>query len=212
MSLRVRSCLALLLLGGCAGGHKSPEALREAYVDTLSSNDAAAAYALLAPEVQAEVSFEDFEARWTEDATERVSLATDAAAMDPEHSVGLRGGTTVHDGGRMLTWAELDGRYYVLRGLPGTPQSATPAQTIRSLIAAVRQSDLAEIRALLGNTLAESLARDWQARVDAIEDALERPGSIELSADLRQAELRYETGKALTLEQTPEGWRITAIE
>ncbi len=207
------TCLAgLLCASGCASGPKSPEALREAYVETLPRSDAAAAYAMLAPEVQAEVSFEDFEARWRADATERASLAEDARALEPARAVGLRGGTTVHEGGRMLTWAELDGAYYVLAGLPGTPQSATPAQTVRSLIAAVRESDLEEIRALLGDALAEALARDWQARVDAIEDALERPGSIELSADLRQAELRYETGKALTLEQTPEGWRITAVE
>lgn len=192
--------------------HRSPDQLREAYVEALPTGDAAAAYAMLSPEAQAEVPFAEFEARWTDDAAERKERASAASAMSAEDGVGLRGGTTAHDGGRVLTWAELDGHYYVTSGLPGTPQTTTPAQTVRALIAAVRESDFGGVRSLLGDSLAEALAEDWQARVDAIEEALDRPGSIELSADLRQAELRYDTGKALTLEQTPSGWRITALE
>ena len=192
--------------------HRSPEQLREAYVEALPTTDASAAYAMLSPEVQAEVPFAEFEERWNAEATERKERATTASAMSDEDGVGLRGGTTAHDGGRVLTWAELDGHYYVTSGLPGTPQTTTPAQTVRALIAAVRESDFGGVRSLLGDSLAEALAEDWQARVDAIEEALDRPGSIELSSDLRQAELRYDTGKALTLEQTPSGWRITALE
>jgi len=205
--------VSLLALAGCKRAHhRSPEQLRDAYVEALPGGDAKAAYDLLAPEVQAEVPFEAFEARWSAQEHEREQRAQAAAAMDSAASVGMRGGTTAHEGGRVLTWAEFDGSYYVMSGLPGTAQTTTPAQTVRTLIAAVRESDLGGIRVLLGDTLAEALAQDWQARVDALEDALDRPGSIELSSDLRQAELRYDTGKALTLEQTPEGWRITALE
>lgn len=206
------SLLPLALLSCTRTQHRSPEQLRAAYVETLPTADAAAAYAMLSPELQADVPFAEFEARWTADAAERKERARGASAMSAEDGAGLRGGTTAHDGGRVLTWAELDGRYYVTSGLPGTPQTTTPAQTVRALIAAVRESDLDDVRSLLGDSLAEALAEDWQARVDAIEEALDRPGSIELSSDLRQAELRYNTGKALTLEQTPSGWRITALE
>lgn len=205
--------LIALTLASCSGmQHRSPEQLREAYVEALPGDDAKAAYAMLAPEVQAEVPYEAFEARWNAEKADRTQRAKTAADMSPEAGVGLRGGTTAHDGGRVLTWAELDGVYYVTDGLPGSPQSTTPAQTVRALIAAVRDADLTDIKALLSDELTEALAEDWQARVDAIEAALDRPGSIELSPDLRQAELRYDTGKALTLEQTPTGWRITALE
>ncbi len=200
-------------LAGCSGvQHRSPEQLRESYVEALGGDDAKAAYAMLTPEVQSQVSLEEFEARWKSEAAERQTRAKTARALSPEDAVGLRGGTTAHEGGKVLTWSELDGVYYVTSGLPGTPQSTTPAQTVHALIAAVREADLGGVRALLGDTLAEALSEDWQARVDAIEEALDRPGSIELSPDLRQAELRYDTGKALTLEQTPQGWRITALE
>ncbi len=204
--------LPLALFGCKRPEHRSPEQLREAYVETLPSNDAAGAYAMLSPEAQAEVPFDEFEGRWATDAAQRKERAGAASAMSEEDGVGLRGGTTAHDGGRVLTWSELDGHYYVTSGLPGTPQTTTPAQTVRALIAAVRKSEFGGVRSLLGDSLAEALAEDWQSRVDAIEEALDRPGSIELSADLRQAELRYDTGKALTLEQTPSGWRITALE
>ncbi|MGH1347519.1 MAG: hypothetical protein ACRBN8_38525 [Nannocystales bacterium] len=210
---RLGTLAVTALLAACSSAqHRSPEQLRESYVDALAEADAKTAYAMLSPQAQAQVSLEDFEARWKADAAERKARAQTARALSPEDAVGLRGGTTAHDGGKVLTWSELDGVYYVTSGLPGTPQSTTPTQTVHALIAAVREADLTGVRALLDDSLAEALSEDWQARVDAIEEALDRPGSIELSPDLRQAELRYDTGKALTLEQTPRGWRITALE
>lgn len=205
--------VAAVMVAGCSRvQHRSPEQLRESYLETLPGNDAKAAYAMLTPEVQAEVPQDEFEARWNAEADERKRRSEDARTLSPEDAVGLRGGTTAHEGGKVLTWSELGGTYYVTSGLPGTPQSTTPAQTVHALIAAVREADLGGVRALLSETLSDALAEDWQARVDAIEEALDRPGSIELSPDLRQAELRYDTGKALTLEQTPQGWRITSLE
>ncbi len=205
--------LTTVMLASCSRvQHRSPEQLRESYLKALPGDNAKTAYAMLTPEVQAQVPFDEFEARWKAEAAERQSRSQTARTLPPEDTVGLRGGTTAHEGGRVLTWSELGGVYYVTSGLPGTPQSTTPAQTVHALIAAVREADLGGVRALLGDTLADALSEDWQARVDAIEEALDRPGSIELSPDLRQAELRYDTGKALTLEQTPAGWRITALE
>lgn len=205
--------LGIVMVAACSRvQHRSPEQLRASYLETLPGSDAKAAYAMLTPEVQAGVPFEEFETRWNAEAEERKRRSEDARALSPEDAVGLRGGTTAHEGGKVLTWSELDGDYYITSGLPGTPQSTTPAQTVHALIAAVRGADLGGVQALLSETLAEALSEDWQARVDAIEEALDRPGSIELSPDLRQAELRYDTGKALTLEQTPQGWRITSLE
>ncbi|MBV1861686.1 MAG: DUF3887 domain-containing protein [Nannocystaceae bacterium] len=212
MKLAAAMFAAAMLVSCSRVQHRSPEHLRESYLEALPSDDAKAAYAMLTPEVQAQVPFDEFQARWKDEETERQTWSQTARALPSEDTVGLRGGTTAHEGGKVLTWSELDGVYYVSSGLPGTPQSTTPAQTVHALIAAVREADLGGVRALLGDALAEALAEDWQARVDAIEEALDRPGSIELSPDLRQAELRYDTGKALTLEQTPQGWRITALE
>lgn len=209
----ILSISAMLAVQGCKRvTHKSPQQLRDTYVETLSANDPKAAYDMLAPEIRATTSYEDFSARWKADAAERASLVKAANEVDPTLQVGMEGGSTVHEGGRVLTWVELDGRYYVVDGLPGKAGTATPAQTVRALIAAVNVADLDSIAVLLDDDLAEALAQDWQARAQAIEAALDKPGSIELSPDLRQAELHYDTGKALTLVQTPTGWRVTSLE
>jgi hypothetical protein len=205
--------VALLCSLGCATqGARSPERLRDDYVRSLQGDDARAAYAMLSPELRAETSFEDFDARWKANAAERKDMAAEGKGLSKPLREPIRSGTTVHEGGRVVRWTDVGGRYYVVDGLPGTPQTATPGQTIRALIVAVRATDLSSIRILLGEDLATAIDEDWSARVDAMEAALDRPGSIELSSDLRRAELSYEPGRVLTLEQTPRGWRITSLE
>ena len=208
------TAVALLCSGtSCAGRTpRAPEDLREEFVRTLPGDDAAAAYALLADEVRAEVPFEEFEQQWKALADERKALAQQAGTVAEDARPGIGRGTTVHEGGRVLAWTEIDGSWYVTEGLPSVARTATPAQTVRALIEAVRSTDFGAISSLLGEELAAQIDEDWQARAEAMERALDRPGSIELSGDLRQAELRYEPGRVLTLEQTPQGWRITSLE
>jgi hypothetical protein len=190
---------------------RSPARLRDAHVAALKADDPAAAYALLAPELRAAVPYADFEARWKADAAEHEAAALAAETLDPALTAPLHGGTTVHDGGRVLRWTQVDDELVVVDGMPGRPDTSTPAQAVRAFVAAVRDADLGEVRGLLGEGLLEALDEDWTDRVDAIERALEEPGALDLSADLRRAELRYEAGRALTLEQTPAGWRITGL-
>jgi hypothetical protein len=190
---------------------RTPPRLRDAHVAALRADDPAAAYALLAPAVRAAVSYEEFEARWKTDAAEHEAAIAAAEALDPALAAPIHGGLTVHPGGRVLRWTQVDDDLRVVDGLPGRPDTSTPAQAVRAFVAAVRRADLAELRALLGEGLAAAVSEDWSVRVDVIERALEEPGALDLSADLRRAELRYETGRALTLEQTPQGWRITGL-
>ena len=204
---------ALLLAPACAKhAQRSPEKLRDAYVDALKGADAKAAYALLSPELQQQITYEEFAARWKAHDDERAAAVKGAAKLSQAQREPVHEGTTAHAGGHVITWTESDDRWYVVDGLPGTPTTTTPAQTIRALIAAVRTTDMTRIRSLLGDELADAIGEDWQARVEAMEAALDRPGSIELSSDLRRAELRYEQGRVLTLQQTPRGWRITSLE
>lgn len=206
--------IALLLVAVTACGPRqarSPARLRDAHVAALRADDPAAAYALLAPEVRAAVSFDEFAARWEADAAEHEAAIAAADALDPALAAPLHGGSTVHTGGRVLRWTQVDDALLVVDGLPGRPDTSTPAQTVRAFIAAVRRADLAEVQGLLGEGLVEAVGEDWNERVDAIERALEEPGALDLSVDLRRAELRYETGRALTLEQSPQGWRITGL-
>ncbi len=193
-------------LGACRhSGARSPEALRDAYKQALSKNNPEAAYALLSPELQATVPRSEFVARWNAHAEERAAAvrATVPAAMQAP----IRGGQTIH-GNTILTWTFVGKRYQIVRGLPGLADTSTPIQTIRAFLASVRAADLGRIHSLLSDELAARLGDDWNHRATLIEAMLETPGAIEYSSDMQRAVLRYEPGRALTLEQTPDGWRI----
>jgi len=206
--------IGLVVVTVSACGHRrgrSPTQLADAHVAALKADDPAAAYALLAPDVRAATPYEEFETRWKADTAEHQAAVEAAGALDPALHTPIEGGTTVHDGGHVLRWTQVGDALLVTEGLPGRPDTSTPAQAVRAFISAVRGADLSGVRAVLGEALLETVDEDWSDRVDAIETALEEPGALDLSPDLRRAELRYEAGRVLTLEQTPQGWRITGL-
>lgn len=200
-----------LLLPACKRA-RGPEGLRDAWVAALEANDPKAAYALLAPSVRARVKYDDFAARWRSDAEQRKRIVAQASDLPAELRVTSRSATTVHDGGVVLRWAKVGDHWLLVDGLPGIRSASTPAAAIRGFVAAISGAQLQRAQRYLSEDLAEALQEDWSARVEAIETALARPGAIELSEDLSRAQLRYEAGRAITLEQTPRGWRITALE
>ena len=205
--------LALLAVSACRGsrGARSPEALRDAYAQALKRDDPDAAYALLSPELQARTPRAEFRTRWKAQAGERAAAQTALTNLPKAQHAAISGGQTVH-ADRILTWAEVAGGYQIVAGLPGLPDSSTPAQTIRALVAAIRGADLRNLEALVSDELAARLRDDWGRRTALIEALLEQPGAIEYSSDMQRAVLRYESGRALTLEQSPAGWRLTALQ
>lgn len=202
----------VLVCGACrGGGARSPETLRDAYALALRQDDPDAAYALLSPELQAATSRDAFHARWRAQAGERKAAQTALAGLPPAYRSPIIGGQTVH-GEHILVWAEVAGNYQIVGGLPGLPDTSTPAQTIRAFLAAIRRADFHTLEALASDDLASRLRDDWQRRATAIEALLDQPGALEFSSDMQRAVLRYEPGRALTLEQTTVGWRLTALQ
>jgi hypothetical protein len=200
------------LLPACRhAGARSPEALRDAYAGALRRDDPDAAYALLAPSVQATTTREAFRARWKASAAERAAALKALGDLPKTHARAIPAGQTVH-GDAVLRWAEVGGRYQIVQGLPGLPDTSTPAQTIRAFLTALRAADLHTLEALVDDDLAARLRDDWNRRATAIEALLGQPGAIEFSSDMQRAVLRYEPGRALTLEQTDVGWRLTALQ
>jgi hypothetical protein len=118
----------------------------------------------------------------------------------------------VGTGGRLVSWVKVRGRWSIREGLPGIPNLETPQRAIHSLIAAIRTVELGELRRVLAPALAAALGRDLEARAEAIERALADPGALELDRSLSRATLRYGVDRALTLDRTPSGWRVVALE
>ena len=193
------------------GGARNPEALRDAYAHALRRDDPDAAYDLLSPELQATTPRATFKARWRAQAREREAALTDLRDLPKTHRAAVLGGQTVH-GHHILTWAQIAGHYQIVHGLPGLLDSSTPAQAIRAFLIAVRRADLHTLEGLVSDPLAARLREDWSRRALVIEALLEQPGSIEYNPDMTRAVLRYEPGRALTLEQSPAGWRLITLQ
>ncbi len=209
--------LALSLLGSawgsaCAAGAKrSPEGLRDAYAAALRADDPDAAYDLLAPDVQARTDIEEFRARWAKNKAQLDSQLGGIAKLDDDRKAPVMTGTTTHEGGVVIHWTYTSQGFLVVDGLPGIPDTSTPAATARALIAVLRGISSAQLERVLATEMLERIGEDWSARADAIEAALEEPGSLSYSADNSRAILRYGGGRAITFEQTTGGWRVAEI-
>ncbi|NVB42642.1 nuclear transport factor 2 family protein [Pseudenhygromyxa sp. WMMC2535] len=208
--------LAVIFLAGfasgCASGaRRSPEGLRDAYAAALRADDPDAAYALLAPDVQARVDIEEFRERWQKNTAHHTAALTAIDAIDDDRQAAVFTATTTHPGGAVIHWTHAGGDFMVVDGLPGIPDTSTPAATARALIGALRGISSVQLELVLSTDMLERLGDDWNARADAIEAALNEPGSISYSSDNARAVLRYGAGRALTFEQTSQGWRVAEI-
>lgn len=197
---------------GCAAGAKrSPEGLRDAYAAALRADDPDAAYALLAPEVQARTDIEHFRTRWANNQKQHESALKAITDIDEDRRAPILTGTTTHEGGVVIHWAHTSAGFMIIDGLPGIPDTSTPAATARALISVLRGIARPQLERVLTTEVLQSFGEDWSARADAIEAALEQPGSLSYSADTSRAVLRYAGGRSITFEQTNEGWRIAEI-
>ena len=209
----VASVIAIAVASGCrAKATSTPHDLTVAYLDAVEHDDPDAAYDLLSAETKARISREAFKERWERNVDELETDAEAARSMSAEEREPVMEGRTTHPGGRSLRWTRVGGEFVVVSGLPGIPATLTPQSTVRAFIAALRASPAGHIEGLVTPQLAEAVSENWAAKADAMEEALERPGAIEHTADYERAVLRYGVGGVVVLEQTSRGWRIRDLQ
>jgi hypothetical protein len=208
----VAIALTLAIAPACKKGRtQTPEDLRAAWMSALERDDPDAAWELLSPEARGQIGHDAFIERWKSQTEERERQLEAAKELSKDANVAVLEGRTTHEGGRELRWTQVGEHYYVRDGLPGMPTTMTAEGTIRAFVEALRNSEQRRLEALVQAELLEELAESWAARADAIEEALETPGALELSADYGRATLRYGKGGAITLERTEKGWRVLAL-
>jgi hypothetical protein len=165
----------------------------------------------LAPDVQARTDIEAFRARWEKNAEQHETALEGISSIDDNRQTAVLTGTTTHAGGVIMHWTYTSLGFLVVDGLPGIPDTSTPAATARALVAVLRGVSDIQLERVLATEMLERLGEDWTARADAIEAALEQPGSISYSADNSRAVLQYGSGRAITFEQTSSGWRVSEL-
>lgn len=205
--------VAALAVPACAGsGPRSPEALRDAWARALANDDAQAAWDLLAPQTRERMNYAEFEKRWKANRAERKDALAAMRELPPEARVAVLDGTTTHASGRVLTWTKVDGDWLVVSGVPGIADTSTPSAAVRALVAALRRGELLELSSIVTPELLEQVGEQWLARANLIEEALQTPGALTVSHDGARAVLRYARGHAITLQQTPKGWRVAELD
>lgn len=222
--------IAVSMVGGplaCAGRDgdlrtrtKSPEDLRDAYRRALEKDDPKAVYALLSPQLQAEIDEEAFVERWNAHAAERAAALAALDGLEGEPATTATG-TTAHANGAIVRWVEVDGQFMVVEGLPGLPDRSTPSATVRAFIAASRALDRSAVAALLGDELRDRTVEALAARAEALEAALRQPGAFDFEQGRTRAILRFgeptltpgqTAERKLVLERDDGGWRIIGVQ
>lgn len=211
-----RLALPLLCLGmfasACGGLRSRPEAVRDAYQSALADDDADAAYDLLSPAAQAEISRADFKTMWEEAKGQRKRQQEQLDELSKDERKPVMFATTTHGQDKILYWAHVDGHYRIVSGLPGLPDRSTPRAALLGFVSAASADRLETLSAYLAPDLADALREEWEARGDAIVEALSLPGSPEVSPDKTRAVLRYAPGRRIVLERADDGWRIVLLE
>lgn len=198
-----------VVVGACAGRTPTPTHLARAFDQAVERGDAAAAYALLAPEVRDHTDFDAFATRFRELAD---AFRDARARLDDGDRVALTEITTAHPSGMLLDWVTDGTTTYLLAGLPALPRTDTPVAAIRSFVAVLRAGVAPDLGAVATGDLMGRLERDWEQRAARIEAALADPTNLSVSADGGRAIFRYGDGGAIRLVRTPAGWRVDAFE
>ncbi len=191
----------------CSMRARTPEMLRDRYLQAVRTDDPRAAYALLSPRSQAALPYANFEQRWREQASDRAALVQTANTQPLQVR---KSGVTHHRNGQSVQWTEVDGRFVASAGVPWHAARRTPADAVTALIAALRRGDTAELTGLLAPSLVAAQRAAMLEQTEALQAAL-REGAFAISHDGQRAELRYGVDRMLVLEHAAHGWQVLAF-
>jgi len=210
--------------GGAPGKRNTPPASEgiEAYVDSLRSDDPRAAYDLLAENVKATMSFDEFAKRWRETARERADQA-DALEEDLRgtSSFGERAKVVYQDGKSVYVLRE-GGQWRVESAMVSQIHAGRPVDAIRIFAEALSRRDYDGVMSILTERRRSGIGQQvddfvssLRGQLNAAEESPDRSVDvlIETTGDDR-AELRWDDdGRRYRIVLRKEGdeWRIDDI-
>jgi hypothetical protein len=202
-----------LVAAGCRGplGPATPAADGvRAYVTTLRSNDAHAAYELLSADARKHTSYDEFALQWKQTEAERrwqASMLEDSIKGNPD--VGERALISFSDG--KLVQLEREGKTWRLESeLVSRSRAKRPSDALRMFADAVAARDIGAALATLTQRRRDGLVRQIQGFITGLGKHV--GGPIEEGND--RAELRWDENGIryrIVLRKEDDEWRIDDI-
>jgi hypothetical protein len=191
------------------GAAPAPELVR--WVDAVRRDDARAAYALLSPGRQKEVSYDDFERRWKETKVERERQAAALeAGLKDRPQLGERATVTL-TGDKTATLVHEQGEWHMEAPLMGSARASSPQEALRLFAEALEARSFEGVLRLLTSTRRDGLNEKLVQFLGGLKS--HAGGEIEITGD--RATLRWNDGKTrwkVTLRQEGGEWRIDDVD
>ncbi|MDH5675570.1 MAG: hypothetical protein OEZ06_25835 [Myxococcales bacterium] len=193
------------LLLGCAHGPPAkvppPEQTSDAFFAAVRDDDPAAAYALLDPELQAELTRERFDAQWRDSRKELLQWQMAVARRDVEAKARAR--VELENGEEVVLRLE-QGAWRLEGGILDAQAGATPLDTVAALRRALRRQSLPALLALLSRERRAA----WQAAFEESLAATEDPLDLRVEIKGDEAIVHLSGGGEVHLKKEAGRWRI----
>ncbi len=182
--------------------------------DSLRSDDPSGAYAMLAPEVQAQISYDDFAATWRATAHERRARASaieDAIAGAPRIEERARVAT---DGGGSLYLVREGQAWRLESALISTFYAPRPEDAVRIFASALVARDYSALLQSLTQQRRREIDSRFGGFVRSLHDSLQSHLRTIEVVNAERAELRWDDGDMryrITLRKEGDEWRIDDV-
>jgi hypothetical protein len=203
------AALLLLLVAACGGSAPAvagPERTLEAYVAAIRAGDARAVYALLEPETQAAVPYEDFAATFEDNQQELRDQAEAVEDVVRSDQVESRATVPLDDDETAVLTLE-DGRWTVLGGVLDAPALQTPKDAVLALRHAVQRRSLRGLMRVLGREARAGLEDERRRFLEETADPLD----LEVEIQGNRARVRLTGGRVLMLAREAGEWRVVEV-
>ena len=204
-------CLVFVLAGGCQRGVPAATDTLEAYRQALVENDSKAAYDLLAPSTQKELSYSEFKVSWDSSALERKTQANHLRDIFQDGSE--KAHVTSHQR-YLATLTREKNKWRVDSPYPTPLGAKTPKDAIARFAIRLEQSDAALILALFSETKRLPLEREYASFLSGLSESLKWDKS-EYPVNDSRVDYRFATTfrryKIILVKQELLGWLIDDI-
>ena len=206
--------LAVCVLVGCTRAPRGPSSPAStgvrAYLAALKSNDARAAYNLLASSTRRQISFDDFAIQWKQSEKERQwQIRTLEESLKGNPDVGERARVTFKDG--KVVALERDGQRWLLESeLVSRSRAKRPRDAIRVFADALESRDVGALLGVLTQRRREGLMK----QIGGFVSGLERRVNDKMDEYPDRAELRWDENGIryrIVLKREDDEWRVDDI-